>query len=60
MRKKNPHRKSSEALEQTAQGGGRVSVPGAVQEEGRWGFEEYGLVGMVVMSWWLDYDCGMC
>lgn len=60
IRKKIPNRKSSEVLEQTVQGGGRDSVPGTVQEKGKWGFEEYDLMGMMVVSWELDYDCGMC
>jgi len=47
-------RKSQEALEQAAQGGGRVTIPGCVQEKGRCGREVHGLVGMVGMSGWLD------
>ena len=39
-------RKSGEALEQAAQGGGGVTVPGGVQERWRCGTEGHELVGM--------------
>jgi len=35
-------RKSSDAVAQSAQGGGAVTVPGGVQEEGRCGTERCG------------------
>ena len=42
-------RKSDEMLEQAAQGGGGVTIPG-FQEKGRRGTEGHGLVGMVVIG----------
>ena len=41
------HRKSGEVLEETAQGGGGVTVPGGAQGMCRCGTEGCGLVGMV-------------
>ncbi len=41
-------RKSGNALEQAAQGGGGVTVPGGVQEMCRCGIEEHGLVSVGV------------
>lgn len=38
------------ALEQAAQGGGRVTIPGDFKEKGRCGSEWHGLLGMVVMD----------
>jgi len=38
------------ALEQAAQGGGEVTVPGGVQEPRGYGSEGYGLVCIVVMG----------
>ena len=46
--------KSGDALAQTAQGGGGVSLPGDVQELWRCGTEGCGLAGMVGMDWWLN------
>jgi len=43
-------RRSSKALEQPAQGGGGVIIPAGVQEEGKYGTEGGGLVGMAVMG----------
>jgi len=40
-------------LEQAAQGGGGVTIPG-FQEKGRRDTEGHGLVGMVVIGWCLD------
>lgn len=45
-------RKSGEAQEQTAQGSaGVTSIPGGVEEAGRCGTEERGLLDVVVLSW---------
>ena len=41
-------------LEQAAQGGGGVSIPGGVQEMCRCDTEGHGLVGTVGMGQWLD------
>jgi len=41
-------------LEQAAWGGGGVTIPGNVQKTSRCGTSGYGLVGMVVMGWWLN------
>jgi len=43
-----------QALEQAAQGGGGVPVPGGVQKTCRCGTSRCGLVGMVVLGGWLD------
>ena len=43
-----------EALEQAAQGGGRVTILGGVQGKDRCSTEGNGLVGLVGMCWWLD------
>jgi len=43
-------RKSDEELEQPAQGGGGVTVPGGVQEKQRCGTEGHGLLRMVVVD----------
>ena len=46
---------TGEALEQAAQGGaGLTAAPGSVQEMCRCSSEGHGLVGMMVMGWWLD------
>ena len=37
-------------MAQAAQGGGGVTIPGGVQETCRYGTEEHGLVGMVMMD----------
>ena len=47
-------RKSGEVLEQTAQEGGGVTIPGGAQEESRSGIVGHSLVGMVWMGRWLD------
>ena len=39
-----------QALEQAAQGGGGVPVPGGVQKMCRWGTLEYGLVRTMVLG----------
>jgi len=44
---------SGQTLEQAAQGGGGVTIPGGVQET--WGCGIEGLVGMVGMGWWLEW-----
>jgi len=54
MRKKILLWKSGEALEQAAQGGDGVTVPGGIQEICRYGTEGHSLMSMVVMGWWLD------
>jgi len=41
---------SGQALEQAAQGGGRVTVPGGVQKTCRYGTSGHGLAGMVVLG----------
>ena len=46
--------KSSQALEQAAQGHGGVPIPGDVQKACRCGTSRYGLEGMVVLGWRLD------
>lgn len=51
IRKKNNLRKSGQALEQAAQGGGGVTSIGGVRELLRCGTEEHSLVGMVRMGW---------
>ena len=38
-------------MEQAAQVSGGDNVPGGVQEKGRCGTEEHGLVDIVVMGW---------
>ena len=38
-----------------AQGGGKVTATGGVQEMYRCETWDCGLVGMVVMGWWLDW-----
>jgi len=48
------HRKSGQALEHAAQGGGGVPIPGAAQKTCRCGTSGYGLVGMVAFGGWLD------
>ena len=53
IRKKNILKKSGETLEQAAQGGGRITIFGSIQETWRCGAEENGLVNME-MSWRLD------
>jgi len=45
---------SGQALEQAAQGGGGVTIPGSVQETCSCGTLGHGLVGMVVLGWQLD------
>jgi len=42
------------ALEQAAQGGGGVPIPGGVQKKCRCGTAGHGLAGTVVLGWWLD------
>jgi len=44
-------RKNGEALEQAAQGGSGVTIPGGVQEMCRCGTADYGLVGTVADGW---------
>jgi len=51
IRKKIPLQKGTEVLDQAAQGGGRVTVPGSVQKKGRCGTEGQDLVGLLVMGW---------
>ena len=46
--------KSGQALEQAAQGGGGVTIPGGVQKTCRCGILGHGLVGMVVLGEQLD------
>ena len=46
--------KSGQALEQAAQGGG-VTIPWGVQKTCRRGTSAYGLAGMVVLHWQLDF-----
>jgi len=46
---------SSQALEQAAQGSDGVIIPGGVQKTCRCGTLGYGLVGMVVFGWQLDF-----
>ena len=41
-------------MEQAAQGGGWVPIPGDVQKTYRCGTSGHGLEGMVVLGWWLD------
>ena len=43
-------RKNGEALEQAAQGGSGVTIPGGVQEMCRCGTEGCGLVGILVVG----------
>jgi len=50
IRKKFILKKSGEALEQVAQGGGGGTIPGGAQEMQRCGTERHGLVGMVVIG----------
>ena len=45
---------SGRALEQAAQAGGGITIPGAVQKMCRCGTSGHGLAGMVVLGWWLD------
>ena len=47
--------KSGKALGQAAQGGGWVTITGGVQKTCRCGTSGYGLVGMVLLGWWLDF-----
>ena len=54
MRKYFLYWKSSKALEQAAQGGGRVAIPGGVQKMCSYGTSAHGLSGMVALGWWLD------
>ena len=44
------YRKSGHALEQAAQGSGRVTIPGGVQKTCRYGTTGHSLVGMVVLD----------
>ena len=44
-----------QTLEQAAQRGGWVTIPGSVQKACRCGTLAYGLVGMVVLGGWLDF-----
>ena len=46
--------KSGQALEQAAQGGGGVTIPGGVQKMCKCGTSGHGLAGMVVLGGWLD------
>ena len=46
--------RASQALEQAAQGGGGVTVPGGVQTTCRCGTSGYGLVGTMVLGGWWD------
>jgi len=46
--------KGYQALEQAAWESGWVPIPGGVQKTSRCGPLGYGLVGMVVLGWWLD------
>ena len=48
--KKFLYRKSSEALEQAAQGSGGAAIPGDVQKTCRHGTSGHGLAGMVVLG----------
>jgi len=41
-------------LDQAAQGGGGVTIPGGVQKTCECGTLGHGLVGMVVLGGWLD------
>jgi len=41
-------------LDQAAQGGGWVPVPGGVQKPCGCGTRGHGLAGMGVLGWWLD------
>jgi len=41
-------------VEQAAQGGGEVTIPGGVQKTCGWGTLGHGLGGMVVLGGWLD------
>jgi len=50
IKKKFIYWKSGQALEQAAQGGSGVTIPGGVQKMCRCGTWGYGLVGMVVLS----------
>ena len=45
---------SGQALDQAAQGGGGVPIPGGVKKTCRCGTSGYGLIGMVVLGGWLD------
>jgi len=46
--------KECQALEQAAQWDGWVTIPEGVQKTSRCGTSGRGLVGMVVLGWWLD------
>lgn len=48
-------RKSGDALEQAAYGGGGVTVHESIQETHRSGTEGHSLVGMAGMGWQLDW-----
>ena len=41
-------------MERATEGGDGVTAPGGVKEKCIHGTEGHGLVGMVVMGWWLD------
>lgn len=47
--------KSDEVLAQPAQGGGKVTVPGGVQETWRCGTEGHGQWAILVLGGWLDW-----
>ena len=42
-------------LEQAAQVGGRVTIPGVVQKTCRYGTSGHGLADMMVLGWRLDF-----
>ena len=48
--RKNLFRKSGQTLEQAAQGGGEIAVPGGLLEKGICGTAGHGLVGMAGMG----------
>ena len=47
-------RKSGQALAQTAQGGGGVTIPGGVQKQWRCGTEGCGQWAVLVVGGWVD------
>lgn len=54
--KENFSSESGEGLEQAAQGSGRVTIPGGIQEMCRCGTKEHGLVGSVGGRWMFGLD----
>ena len=48
------HWKSGQALDQAAQGGGGVTIPGGIQKMCRCGTSGHGLAGTGVLGWRLD------